>query len=216
MPPKKEEPHLGIAPQRLALSLCLWGVAAAFLFQNLNSSGMISLLGSHLRAASWNPLAPPCGLLQAKQFVVLADRIVTSRGQILSGAGELAAAARQCPPASCRHRGALPALPNAFERHGLCMSNHLEDDVSRPSAPCPTAVHVRGGQIAAVYTGGAATTRHQAARSLLSGQPHLHVLDFGSAVVSPGLVDVHVHMNEPGRVEWEGARALGQDGVWAA
>jgi allantoinase len=28
--------------------------------------------------------------------------------------------------------------------------------------------------------------------------------DFGEAVVMPGLVDTHVHINEPGRAEWEG------------
>src|SRR5678816_1302214 len=28
--------------------------------------------------------------------------------------------------------------------------------------------------------------------------------DFGDAVVMPGLVDSHVHINEPGRTEWEG------------
>ncbi|MBI4534817.1 MAG: allantoinase AllB, partial [Ignavibacteriae bacterium] len=28
--------------------------------------------------------------------------------------------------------------------------------------------------------------------------------DFGDLVVSPGLVDSHVHINEPGRTEWEG------------
>lgn len=31
--------------------------------------------------------------------------------------------------------------------------------------------------------------------------------DFGNSIISPGLVDVHVHMNEPGRVEWEGGFA---------
>ena len=30
------------------------------------------------------------------------------------------------------------------------------------------------------------------------------VFDFGDLVVSPGLVDPHVHINEPGRTEWEG------------
>jgi allantoinase len=30
------------------------------------------------------------------------------------------------------------------------------------------------------------------------------VTDFGDLVVSPGVVDAHVHVNEPGRTEWEG------------
>ena len=30
------------------------------------------------------------------------------------------------------------------------------------------------------------------------------VEDVGNDVVMPGLVDVHVHINEPGRTEWEG------------
>jgi allantoinase len=30
------------------------------------------------------------------------------------------------------------------------------------------------------------------------------LVDVGAAVVSPGLVDTHVHVNEPGRTEWEG------------
>lgn len=28
--------------------------------------------------------------------------------------------------------------------------------------------------------------------------------DFGSAVIMPGVIDVHVHINEPGRTDWEG------------
>jgi allantoinase len=28
--------------------------------------------------------------------------------------------------------------------------------------------------------------------------------DFGNSVIMPGLIDVHVHINEPGRTEWEG------------
>jgi allantoinase len=34
----------------------------------------------------------------------------------------------------------------------------------------------------------------------------LSVRDFGDAVILPGLVDSHVHINEPGRTEWEGFR----------
>ena len=33
-----------------------------------------------------------------------------------------------------------------------------------------------------------------------------HTVDAGDAIVMPGLVDTHVHVNEPGRTEWEGFR----------
>src|SRR5436190_2205915 len=32
----------------------------------------------------------------------------------------------------------------------------------------------------------------------------IEVIDAGSACVLPGLVDTHVHINDPGRTEWEG------------
>jgi allantoinase len=42
-------------------------------------------------------------------------------------------------------------------------------------------------------------------------------LDFGNSVIGPGLVDCHVHVNEPGRTEWEGfesaTRAAAAGGV---
>src|ERR1700733_14973856 len=34
--------------------------------------------------------------------------------------------------------------------------------------------------------------------------PQTTVTDFGARVLLPGLVDSHVHINEPGRTEWEG------------
>jgi allantoinase len=43
------------------------------------------------------------------------------------------------------------------------------------------------------------------------------VVDFGDRVLGPGLVDCHVHVNEPGRTEWEGfesaTRAAAAGGV---
>jgi len=39
------------------------------------------------------------------------------------------------------------------------------------------------------------------------GKSHFHelkVIDFGEDVIMPGLIDPHVHINEPGRTEWEG------------
>src|SRR5919198_855239 len=34
--------------------------------------------------------------------------------------------------------------------------------------------------------------------------PAAPVVDFGERWLLPGLVDTHVHVNEPGRTEWEG------------
>lgn len=34
--------------------------------------------------------------------------------------------------------------------------------------------------------------------------PYGEVEDFGNAVISPGVIDAHVHINEPGRSDWEG------------
>src|SRR6188474_3299482 len=43
------------------------------------------------------------------------------------------------------------------------------------------------------------------------------LIDAGDSVVMPGLVDSHVHVNEPGRTEWEGyetaTRAAAAGGV---
>src|SRR5204862_391681 len=34
----------------------------------------------------------------------------------------------------------------------------------------------------------------------------ISVKDLGAAAILPGLVDSHLHVNEPGRTEWEGFR----------
>ncbi len=34
--------------------------------------------------------------------------------------------------------------------------------------------------------------------------PEIPLTDFGGLVISPGVIDTHVHVNEPGRTEWEG------------
>ena len=31
-----------------------------------------------------------------------------------------------------------------------------------------------------------------------------HAFDYGDSVIMPGIVDTHVHINEPGRTDWEG------------
>lgn len=56
----------------------------------------------------------------------------------------------------------------------------------------PATISVRDGRVAAVEA-------HDRAPD--GG----NVTDVGDLVVMPGLVDIHVHMNEPGNTEWEGA-----------
>jgi allantoinase len=41
-------------------------------------------------------------------------------------------------------------------------------------------------------------------RSWGDSPPGVELREFGDAVILPGLVDSHVHINEPGRTEWEG------------
>lgn len=60
-----------------------------------------------------------------------------------------------------------------------------------PDGERPATVLVRGGRITAVL-GHDATT------------PAAEVVDLGELALLPGLVDTHVHVNEPGRTDWEG------------
>ena len=76
--------------------------------------------------------------------------------------------------------------------------------VVMPEKIRPASVHVRDGLIAAI-------TERAAVSS------HAKVIDVGDSVVMPGLVDTHVHINEPGRTGWEGfpsaTRAAAAGGV---
>ncbi|MER7727494.1 allantoinase AllB [Streptomyces sp. NPDC096323] len=64
--------------------------------------------------------------------------------------------------------------------------------VVTPEGTRPAAVHVAGGTIDAVLPYDAEVP--EGAR----------LEDFGDDVLLPGLVDTHVHVNDPGRTEWEG------------
>jgi allantoinase len=55
----------------------------------------------------------------------------------------------------------------------------------------PATIHIRNGIIASVSTFDDVPANSQ-------------FIDAGDAIVMPGLVDTHVHVNEPGRTEWEG------------
>ena len=79
--------------------------------------------------------------------------------------------------------------------------------VVRPETTGPATVWIRGGRIAGIAAEGEA----------VPGPPGLPVTDVGARAVLPGLVDTHVHVNEPGRADWEGfvtaTRAAAAGGV---
>ncbi len=76
--------------------------------------------------------------------------------------------------------------------------------VALPDGVRPASVHVTGGTIVSV----------RGPLDLTPGEP---VTDVGEAVLLPGLVDTHVHINDPGRATWEGfdtaTRAAAAGGV---
>jgi allantoinase len=76
-----------------------------------------------------------------------------------------------------------------------------------PDGEWPAAIHIDGGRIIAV------NELRDDARLPADAE----VVDAGDLVVSPGVVDTHVHVNEPGRTEWEGfesaTRAAAAGGV---
>jgi len=76
--------------------------------------------------------------------------------------------------------------------------------VVTPEGVRAATVHVRNGAIQAI-----------AGYNDLPSGKHIH--DAGESVVMPGLVDTHVHINEPGRTDWEGfetaTRAAAAGGV---
>src|SRR3954449_13106401 len=60
-----------------------------------------------------------------------------------------------------------------------------------PDGERPAAIVVRDGRIAAVSPPG-------------DRPVGMRVVDLGDRVLLPGVVDTHVHINEPGRTDWEG------------
>lgn len=82
------------------------------------------------------------------------------------------------------------------------------------------AIRVDNGVITAIHSDDAPGFAPGAAAdaSLRSwGDTAATIIDAGPAVVMPGIVDTHVHINEPGRTEWEGfdtaTRAAAAGGV---
>lgn len=76
--------------------------------------------------------------------------------------------------------------------------------VVTPDGMRAASVHIADGRIARVGAWD-------------EGSPDVKAVDAGEMIVMPGLVDTHVHVNEPGRTEWEGfetaTRAAAAGGV---
>ncbi len=86
-----------------------------------------------------------------------------------------------------------------------------------------TAIHAIRGKRVVTPEGIRAATVHvrDGAIEKITGYNDIpsgkHIYDAGESVVMPGLVDTHVHINEPGRADWEGfetaTRAAAAGGV---
>ena len=76
--------------------------------------------------------------------------------------------------------------------------------VIRAGSSGPASVHIRDGIIAAI----------EPFESVPAGA---ELVEAESSVILPGLVDTHVHLNDPGRAHWEGfdygTRAAAAGGV---
>ena len=74
---------------------------------------------------------------------------------------------------------------------GLSLQAFLSQRVITPDGIRAAAILVEGEQIQAVVSPNQVPDPYQ-------------ILDFGESTILPGLVDSHVHINDPGRTDWEG------------
>ncbi|XP_047328418.1 allantoinase [Impatiens glandulifera] len=68
----------------------------------------------------------------------------------------------------------------------------VSNNIVTPKRVISGSVEIKGGIIVSVLEGYKARNKNQ------------KVIDYGDSIVIPGLVDVHVHLDDPGREEWEG------------
>lgn len=90
--------------------------------------------------------------------------------------------------ASPKHAHSYSIERDMDNRSDLIIRSHR---VVMPETIAPASVHIREGVIVALGGWGEVSAQ-------------VPLVDAGDAVVMPGLMDTHVHANEPGRTEWEG------------
>src|SRR5262249_46968678 len=107
----------------------------------------------------------------------------------------------------CKRQAARRAREGRLDRGRGVMSADLILRSRRVVTGGPeraASIHIEGGTISRISPFDAAP-------------PNTPLVDAGDLVIMPGLVDSHVHINEPGRTEWEGfataTRAAAAGGV---
>lgn len=89
--------------------------------------------------------------------------------------------------------------------------------VVHPDGVGPATILIEDGRIGTVIRTATATGAGAGPATVEVPTPTHRLIDFGELVIGPGLVDCHVHINEPGRTEWEGfetaTRAAAAGGV---
>lgn len=80
----------------------------------------------------------------------------------------------------------------------LFLSDRIYTGVEGEEAPFAGSILTHAGKIVKINR----TKSPEVLRQLSNVK--YEQIDFGDLVLMPGLVDSHVHINEPGRTEWEG------------
>ena len=155
-------------------------LALAVGLQRLDTQGIINLD----RVLPYQFLGQPCGHGQDAFYALVSERIVLPAG-VSSGAGA--------------------AMFASVRFHGLYSSTSFATTKCRLFA-----VLVEDGSIVKVLKLPAGMDHEDRLQTLKHAANAVHrdlktIYDYSHAVISPGLVDLHVHMDEPGREHWEGS-----------
>jgi allantoinase len=206
--------HTGVAPaaQQAHVLTPQAGVPLA-----TQAAGFASSLFSRLQPAEPQPETPPLPppLVQATPPDTPPDAPPATRAAVVlppetaEPPPQAAAEAAPAPAAAAAAAATVAEVPVPEPSPASCSLlppsatlTLFSSRVVTPSGVVSAAVEVRDGVITAVTPRADAPTGSH---------------DYGNAVLSPGLVDVHVHLNEPGRTDWEGfetgTRAAAAGGV---
>lgn len=81
----------------------------------------------------------------------------------------------------------------------LYLSSQIYTGIEGQEEPFAGSILVLNGKIRKVMRTARATKEFEDETSV-----KFERVDFGDKVIMPGLIDTHVHINEPGRTQWEG------------